>query len=83
MEADKAIENAMVRYAADLEDNLEEEKVNFIEILLLENRTITVEFRDQSDEEKFKEVLSDYFSGLEEAKKAQNGGQFSILSPIV
>ena len=80
VEADKAIENAMVRYAADLEDSLEEEKVNFIEVLLLENRTITVEFRDRTDEETFKKVLKDTFPGLEEATKPRTGDNFYLVT---
>lgn len=80
VETDKAIENAMVRYAEDLEDILEEEKVNFIEIQLLQDRTITVEFRDQYDNEKFIEVLEDYFPGLEEDKNPRTGDNFYIVT---
>ncbi len=66
VEAEKAIENALNQYVEDLEDILQEERINFMEILLREDQAITIEFRDNSEDQEFQGVMKDFFPALEQ-----------------
>ena len=64
VEAEKAIENAADRTVEDLENNLQEKRIKFLDIARLKENSseITVELRNESDSEAFLQTLAD--SGL-------------------
>jgi preprotein translocase subunit SecD len=68
VQTDKAIENTLSQYVQTLEEVLDEEKIPFIEITLRKGQTIAVELLDQSNNEKFAEVMKKNFPALSSLK---------------
>ncbi|MCP4716676.1 MAG: protein translocase subunit SecD [Deltaproteobacteria bacterium] len=67
VEADKAVENTVERYAADFEDLLFEERIPFDHVAKVGPRKIEVAIIDPATQEKFEELVKKRFSVLKRA----------------
>jgi len=68
VQTEKAVDNALAQYVENMEEVLDEKKIPFIEITLRKDKSIAVEFLDDSSEGKFLETMSEYFSALQKTK---------------
>ena len=75
VQTEKAVENALAQYVENLEEVLDENKIPFIEITLRKDKSIAVEFLDDSSNERFLDTMSDYFSSLQKTKP-ETGPEF-------
>lgn len=66
VETAKAVENNLGRTVQELQEFLEEKRVNFIEINLRDDQTVSVEFRDETEAQKFEEIRAENFPFLEQ-----------------
>lgn len=74
VQTEKAVDNALAQSVENLEEVLDENKIPFIEVMLRKDKSIAVEFLDDSSSKKFFDTMSDYFSTLEKTKTETGPG---------
>jgi len=68
VQTEKAVENGLAQSVQSMEEVFDEERIPFIGITLRKDRTIAVEFLDNSSDKKFLDVMKNYFPTLQRVK---------------
>ncbi len=79
VQTEKAVENGLTQYVQNMEEIFEEERIPFIEIKLRKNQNVAVEFLDDSSEERFMEVMKNYFPAFKKVKTETGPDFYRII----
>ncbi len=79
VQADKAVGNAIERYAADFEELLFDERIPFDHVAKIDTSQIEVEIIDPSMKEKLEEVVEKRFSVLTKVAEEQKEGSVKFI----